>query len=434
MLPTVASRVATGPASPATFGPGLVSPDLAPPWLAGQHFVAALGFYAAGAIGLVIGAPALASGLFFLPEVAAIVHLFTLGFIVMTIFGALCQFLPVAVGRSVRFRALAQLSFAAQVLGVASFVAALIVHSRAILLFGAFALSLAFVSFALNLAATVLPARERGVTYWALAGAATFLLATPIYGVLLAFNLHDGGLADRFAMVGRHAHVAIVGVVLMVVVGVAHRLLPMFLLTHGVKERAAWLALGLLFGCAALLCLPFGGGLGLAVAGALGCAGVVALLVQFASFFRHRKRRQLDPGMRLAASGAIGLALAVLLAPFALGRGMSDPRLLTTYFVVLLGAITLFVAGHYYKIVPFLIWNHRYGPLLGKRKVPKVSELFSERVAMADAALLVSGMAGLAIASFVGSELLARLAAIVFAAGAWLQVIVLARMAQRRIA
>ncbi|MBK6529293.1 MAG: hypothetical protein IPF99_06795 [Deltaproteobacteria bacterium] len=86
-----------------------------------------------------------------------------------------------------------------------------------------------------------------------------------------------------------------------------------------------------------------------------------------------------------------------MIAPFALSRGVADLRLLTTYFVVVLGALTLFVAGHYYKIIPFLVWNHRYGPLLGKRKVPKVSELFSERVAFVDAALLASGLAGLSL-------------------------------------
>lgn len=434
MLPTTAGAVEARAPRGAPPVPGFVSPALVPPWLAGRHFVAALVYYALGAVGLVLAAPDLSRGLFFVPRVVALVHLFTLGWIVLSIFGALCQFLPVAVGRSVRFLPVAHLSFAAQTLGVACFVVALVVSSRSLLLFGAVALSLAFVAFAVNLAATLIPVRERSLTYWALAGAVVSLLATPAYGVVLALNLHDGGLSDRFGTVGQHAHIAVLGFVLMVVVGVAHRLLPMFLLTHGVSERAAWVAVGLLFGSATLLAVPWGGGPRIAVAGALGCAGVVAFIVQAATFFKHRKRRAIDPGMRLAASGVIGLALAVVLAPFALTRGLSNPQLLTTYFVVLLGAITLFVAGHYYKIIPFLVWNHRYGPLLGRRKVPKVAELFSERVARVDAALLVSGLAGLAVATFVGSEALARVAAIVFAAGAWLQIIVILRIARRKLA
>lgn len=427
MTPSSLATVSKGASPPA-------APELAPPWLVGEHFVAALLYFACGAIGLVVVAPELANGLFFAPRVLALVHLFTLGWIVLSIFGALCQFLPVAVGRSLRSRAVAHLSFAAQTLGVAAFAAALASNSRWLLLAGAASLTLAFVSFAANLIATLISVRERSLTFFALAGAAVSLLITPAYGVVLAFDLHDGGLVDRFGVVGQHAHVAIVGFVLMVMVGVAHRLLPMFLLTHGVPERGAWIATASMFGCAVVLAIPWGGAARLVCAGALGCAGVVAFLVQAATFFRHRKRRAIDPGMRLAGAGLVGLALAVLLAPFALTRGMADLRLLTTYFVVLLGAITLFVAGHYYKIVPFLVWNHRFGPLLGKRKVPRVADLFSEKVALVDAALLVSGIAGLAVATFVGSVALARLASIVFAAGALLEIAVIARVARRRLA
>ena len=434
MVPTLIGARHAQALRPAT-APAPATPELAPPFLVGEHFVTALFYFACGAIGLVVAAPDLAHGHFFLPRVVAVVHLFTLGWIVLSIFGALCQFLPVAVGRPLRSTTIAHVSFAAQALGVACLVVALIAGSRSLLLVGASALTLAFVSFGANLAITLAGARERGFTFWALAAATVSLVATPVYGLVLAFSLHVGGLEDRFGTIGEHAHIAIVGFVMIVMVGVAHRLMPMFLLTHGVTERPAWISLALLFGAASLLIVHHVGGVArLVAAGALGCAGVVAMIVQAALFFRHRKRRSIDPGMRLAAAGLVGLAIAVVLAPFALTRGMSDLRLLTTYFVVLLGAISLFVAGHYYKIVPFLVWNHRFGPLLGKRKVPMVAELYSEKVALANVALLVSGLVGLAIGTYVGSELLARIAATVFAAGALLEVIVIARVAQRKVA
>ncbi len=411
-----------------------VAPQLAPPLLVGEHFAAALLYFVIGAITLVVVAPDLAAGHFFLPRVVALVHLFTLGWIVLSIFGALCQFLPVAVGRAMRSHGVAHVSFAAQAIGVGLFVTGLLTGSRTLLLTGAFALSLAFVLFGLNLAATLLSAPERGLTFWALVGAAVFLLITPVYGVVLAFYVHDGGLADPFSTIGQHAHVAIVGFVLMVMLGVANRLLPMFLLTHGVSERPAWLAAGLLFSSAALLAVPYGGAVRIYIAAALGCCGVIAQIVQAALYFRSRKRRSIDPGMRLAAAGVIGLLVAVLLAPFAMIRGTSDLHLLTTYYVVVLGAISLFVAGHYYKIVPFLVWNHRYGPLLGKRKVPKVAELYSEKIAHVNAALLIAGFAGLAIATYIASPLLARLAAGIWAIGALLEVVVIARVAQKKVA
>ena len=93
---------------------------------------------------------------------------------------------------------------------------------------------------------------------------------------------------------------------------------------------------------------------------------------------------------------------------------------------------SLFIAGHYYKIVPFLIWYHRFGPLIGIRKVPKVAELFSQRAALIDGLLLVTGYAGIAVAIFLRSAALARAFAVVFAAGALFEVIMIARISRRR--
>jgi hypothetical protein len=208
----------------------------------------------------------------------------------------------------------------------------------------------------------------------------------------------------------------------------------MFLLSHGGSEWGGRSAAVLLFASAATLAVPVVSPVRVTIAGAFGCLGVLAFAVQAVTFFRNRKRRAIDPGMRLAGAGVAALIAAALLAPVSLGRGLSDPRLLTTYYVVLLGGVSLFVAGHYFKIVPFLVWYHRFGPLVGRRKVPKVSELFSSRVATVDGALLVSGWLGLAVSTWVGAPLVARTSAAVFAAGALVEVFVIAQVARRRLA
>lgn len=405
----------------------------APPLvLPGEHFTAALAFFALGAVGLIAIAPELAVGAFFVPRVVAVVHLFTLGWIMLSIFGALCQFLPVAIGRGLRWPSLAHVTFGLHVLGAAGFIAGLVLARSNLVVAGASGLSAAFVLFALNLGVTLASVRERSVTWYALAGATLFLVATPLYGVLLQLNLIEGLGVHRFHVVAVHAHVAIVGIVLLVIVGVAHRLIPMFLLSHGATESPAGAAVGFLFVAAVLLALPVGGIRIDEIAGLFAAAGVIAFAVQAIEFFRQRKRRALDPGMRLAAAGLFGIITALVIAPFAFSRGLADLRLLTTYFLVLLGAISLFVAGHYYKIVPFLVWYHRFGPLVGTRKVPKVSELFSERVALAGALSLVAGYAGLVAGTYMRSVLVARAGSIAFAIGVLIEVIVIAGIARRR--
>ncbi len=415
------------------FGVEIGAAAQAPPLaLPAEHFAAALVFFVLGCVGLVAIAPDLAIGAFYTPRVVATVHLFTLGWIMLSIFGALCQFLPVAIGRGLRWQRLAHVSFALHVGGAVAFIVGFVQGWRAPILGGAAALSAAFLMFALNLGVTLAMVRARPLTWWALASATVFIVATPLYGVLLQTNTIDGLGVHRFHVVAVHAHVAIVGVVLLVIVGVAHRLIPMFLLSHGASELPARISVALLAAGAALLALPIGGMQLDAVGGVLAGGGVLAFVIQAALFFRHRKRRALDPGLRLAAAGVLGMVIATVLAPIAMSRGLGDLRLVSAYFAILLGALALFIAGHYYKIVPFLVWYHRFGPLVGKRKVPKVADLFSARAANAGGALLVLGFVGIAVATYLGSVPLARLAAGATSCGALVELFVIAGIARRR--
>jgi hypothetical protein len=229
--------------------------------------------------------------------------------------------------------------------------------------------------------------------------------------------------------------VAVAGWVMLVMVGVAHRLLPMFLLSHGAPGWPGAVAGALLGGGTALLLVlhhALTPGLTVVVALLLG-GGVLAFLLQAALFFRHRRKPALDPGLRLAAAGVVSLLVALGLAPFALRAGLASPHLATAYVLVLvLGGLSLFVAGHYYKILPFLVWYHRFGPLAGKRPVPRVADLYAARPANLAAALLFLGMAGLATATLLRQEWLARPAAALFAAGALVVTAQMWTIARRR--
>ncbi|MEO6866187.1 MAG: hypothetical protein ABI229_12085, partial [Gemmatimonadaceae bacterium] len=89
--------------------------------LPGEHFAAALVFLSVGAIGLIWIAPELSAGLYLSPHVAGVTHCFTLGWLSMTIFGALYQLLPVALGVSIRSERAGHVSFWTFAPGVALF-------------------------------------------------------------------------------------------------------------------------------------------------------------------------------------------------------------------------------------------------------------------------------------------------------------------------
>jgi hypothetical protein len=399
--------------------PGSASSKAPPAMVPGQHFAAALFFLVLGAAGAVLHAPDLALGSFLAPRVAALTHLFTLGWITTSIMGALYQFLPVALDRPVRSIPATHVTFALHVPGLLAFVTGLATSRPVLMLGGAVLMSTGVLLFIGNLAATLKSAPRRDVTWWALALATLYLAVTLALGLALTGNLRWGYLGGgRVSSLGVHLHVALAGWVLLVMIGVAHRLLPMFLLSHGATDRYAKVAVALVGTGSGVLAfmhhaprlvsywLP-------AVFIAAGCG---AFLMQARAYYVTRHRRALDPGMRLAAGALLLLMAAVPLAgPVVIGtnRGV----LAVAYVMAIILAISLFVVAHYYKIVPFLVWYHRFGPLAGRRPVPRVHDLYSTTLANAAAAALHTGAVLLVLFVGLGMPQPARAAAVLFASG-----------------
>ncbi len=360
--------------------------------LPGEHFIAALCFLLTGAIGVVWIAPALAAGGYPLPRVIGVAHLFTLGWLTTSIMGALYQFLPVALGEAIASERVAHLTFVLYVPGVSVFVFGLTQGVARLVLPGAFALGVGLLLFLANLAVTLHRAQQRDVTWWALALAAAFLGVTVVLGLTLAVNTQAGFLGEvRPLAVSTHLHVALVGWVLLVMVGVSQRLLPMFLLSHGAPDHLARVAVACIATGAAMLSLlhhiPV---VGRELPAFSIASGLLAYLWQTRLFYRHRHRPALDPALRLTAGALLLLALGVPFAAVILTRDVL-PHVLTAYAMLLILACSLFIAAHYYKIVPFLVWNRYFGPLTGTRPLPRVADLYSSHLATGVVSLLVLG-------------------------------------------
>src|SRR5690625_537678 len=418
-------------------GPGGIVGANAPPFiLPGQHFATALGFFLLGTLGLVWVAPDLAQGLFPLPRVAGVTHLFTLGWLTTSILGALYQFLPVALGVPISSERWAHISFWLYAPGLVLFISGLVWHYPQVMLGGGFLFGIGLLVFVLNLGVTLVLARDRGLTWWALAGATLALCATIGMGITLAVNLDWDFLGSgRFLVVGIHLHLALAGWVFLVVIGVAHRLLPMFLLSHGAPEwpgRVAALFTGV--GSLGLVFLYHGIPMSWAwILALLIGVGGVAFIYQAYLYFRYRVKKALDPGLTLAGRAVVFLALGTGLAPIALGLGLTAPRIVVGYLTTLIiGGFSLFVVAHYYKIVPFLVWYHHFGHLAGRWPVPMVAEWDDAGLARTAVGFLSLGALGLSTGILAGSPPLTRAAAVLLSAGAGLVVYQLFLVSKRR--
>ena len=410
-----------------------VSPASGSIRLAGEHFAAATLYLVAGSIGLVWTAPELAAGNYLSPHVAGVTHLFTLGWLTMTIFGALYQLLPVALGAPIRWRMMGHVSFWTFAPGAGLFACGVAESSTMLHHVGVGLVGVGVALAVANIAATLPRARTRDVTWAAIAVAITYLSSTLVLGIVLLHNIHTGFIATaRLHVLATHLHVAIVGWALIMIVGVAHRLLPMFLLAHGVNARWTKRALVLLACGLPLLALGLNAQLPAAswAAVVLMEAGLACFVYQAVSFFRARVRKRIDIGMRFAAAGVVFLVLAAVLGPLVLWRGPSATRLATVYVLLgLVAGIVVFVSGFFYKIVPLLAWTARYSGARRTAGAPTVAHLFSARVAEIQLGVMVSALVTLSAAILIGSTIGAYAGASLFMLGVLLFVSQIGRVA-----
>lgn len=430
--PADVTRLQVSP--PARPQAGGISPNTRSLRLAGEHFAAAILYLIAGAVGLVWIAPDLAIGAFVSPHVAGVTHLFTLGWLTTTIFGALYQLLPVALGAPLRSTRLGHLSFWTFAPGAGIFACGVADSSTMLHHAGIGLVAVGIILTIVNIGSSLPQSRSRDVTWSAVTIALAFLLSTLVLGVVLLHNIHTGFLAVfRVTVLAIHLHVAIVGWALIMMVGVSHRLLPMFLLAHGADTRWTKRSLAsLVVGVVAL-------SIGLATAqSAIVWTGIAALeigvgcfLFQAFSFYRVRVRRKIDVGMQFAMTALVFLAVAAVTGPFVIGLGGGHPRLATVYVTVgLLGGIVMYVTGFFYKIVPLLAWTVHYRDRMGKERVPTIAEMFSQRVAHGHLAVMAGGVASLGVGIGVGSGTVTRAGALLFAAGVVLFVSQIIRVAR----
>jgi hypothetical protein len=402
--------------------------------LAGEHFAAAAVYLLAGAVGLVWIAPDLARGNYLAPRVAGVTHLFTLGWLTMAIFGALYQLLPVALGAPIRWPRVGRASFWTFAPGVGLFACGVADSAPRVQHAGIGLLSIGIVFAVANIGATLPRARRRDVTWAAILSAITFLSSTLLLGLVLLHNLHSGFIAAaRVHVLATHLHVAIVGWVLVTIVGVSHRLLPMFILAHGADTR--WTKRALILLVAGVPALAVGLNTRFTAAAWLGVGllelGFLCYLRQAYAFYRARVRKQIDPGMRFVAAALTFLVVAAMLGPVLLAVGTSASRLATAYVLSgLLGGVAMYVVGFFYKIVPLLSWTAHYRGQMSRPGVPTVAEMYSARAARMQLILMATAVTLVLLAIAAVSTIAAYAGAALFFGGVLVFVVQLAVVAR----
>jgi hypothetical protein len=346
------------------------------------------------------GLGAALAGHYYHPRLLALTHLVTLGWITLAIMGASYQLIPVVIERPLFSERLARWQFPALAAGVMGMVGHFWVGRWDGLTWAAALVGAGVLCHVVNVALSVRGLARSSFTTRGVALALAGLALTAAFGVMLAIT-HGvrGSPGGLLGAVHAHFHLALLGWIAPMIVAVAARVYPMFLLA---PEPGGWGASiqlgGLGLGVPAVTAGLTLGQPTLVVSGAVAVAVALGVHVRWvAGFARWRKRPTLDWGLRfvltgtacLVLSGALGLALALGVA--------SGPRATLAYAVLALGGwVSLTIVGMMLKIVPFLVWYRVYAPRVGHEPVPTLAQLAwpgAERLAYG---LLTAGTLGLA--------------------------------------
>ena len=329
-------------------------------------------------------------------DTLVVVHLLTIGWLGLLFCGALLQFVPVLVAAPLRLPVLAGPALVLVVSGLAGLVAGFLALGGRIgidpivLPVGAVMLALGFGGLVASFSLTILSRAADLSARLVLTGLAAFVL-TVAFGAAMAFSLAGMPLPAVESLVaeGRTFHAALgtLGWMTVTAMGVSYRLFAMFMLApEGGRPWSRWVprlvvaALALL-GVAAAATVSVDQGVPVLLAAALltAAAAIGLYLLDIVAIYRARRRKQLELNSLAGLAAAGFLPVAVLLLAFSIASDHGAFLSAIAYYLLGLGWLTGLGLAQLYKIVPFLTWLENYGPVMGRKPVPRVQDLVDER-------------------------------------------------------
>jgi hypothetical protein len=327
----------------------------------------------------------------------------TLGWLTMTIMGASLQLTPVMIVAPLRATRFLSWQYPVYTGGVVLLLGGFWWMRPWLLALGGIVIVLAVLHYVVVLSITLLHATTRPLTLRFLAASLLYLCLVVGLGLTAALNMQFGFLeagSDRLLSI--HLTLGVLGWLSSLLMGVSYTLVRLFALAHGHDDRLGrvifvllqvsivGLALGFLSSWLALILL--GGG----------ALVVTALLFtyDFWCMFRTRHRKLLDVTQYHSMAAVVYFCLVVPAGIASVAFGWQQPAVFAALgMAALVGWLGQSTIGYLYKIVPFLVWHTRYGPLVGREKVPLMRELVHERWAWLSWWLINGGLAGVILSA-----------------------------------
>jgi len=328
----------------------------------------------------------------------AAVHLVTIGWLSVLILGALFQFVPVITTRPLLDQRLSGTALVLIEAGLVGMVAGFFTlgvwgtASAVCLTVGGSAVAVGAIFAIVNLVSPLLHTHPLPLPGRFVRAGLFFLVVTMFLGLVFALTLSVPALCPPPLVrlidgVGYHALAGIGGWLTLTAMGVSYKLLPMFMLAP--EARGRWgettfkmgvAGFGIAVGAGLLgLWLPgpavrFGGRVGWLFIG----MSITVYLVDLVRLYRARRRPQIEIHNRAAAGAFISLALALVATVLFVVAGQPARDVPPIILLILFGWLSGLGLTQLYKVIPFLSWLTRFGPVVGRGKIPRVQDMVRE--------------------------------------------------------
>ncbi len=357
-----------------------IGKDFAPPLkLISPYFKVGVTFYLLAMVALLSF-----SSTFIYQEmaIAGWIHLFLLGFVMVIIFGAMAQLIPVVLEVGHAVVDLYYVILPLLVVGMLGMVFGFWVNPT-LLSYGGLLVLVAMIIFAIEAFATLKKTERRTLTVKTVAVSNSYLLLGILSGFVIALGLSGAISIDINSVLKAHVYAVLGGFVLLTIMGLSLILIPMFSLAHGFDEKPINRGFNLVsIGVGAVFVSAI---LGAEILEWLGyiitLIGVGFYSYQIYIIYKLTVRKELDIWAKSMIFGFSSLIASVVLGVIFLIFNVSEAWLHTSVWFLMIGFIGFLINGHLYKIVPFLVWFERFSPLVGKEPVPMLHEMYPKEQA-----------------------------------------------------
>ncbi len=307
------------------------------------------------------------------------VHLLLLGFVMMIIFGAMAQLVPVVleVGHFAveLYYIIYPLLFIGTLMMAVGFV-----FLPALLPYGGLVVLISLMIFIFETFMTLKRVEKFNLVMTSVALANGFLFLGLIFGIVMSLGYAGVVSVDIMALLKGHIYLVLIGYVGITIMGMSMVLLPMFWLSHSFSWKSVTYALWLVsFGVISVSLASLFESIYLEYTGyILTLSALFLYFNQMFIIFKTRVRLEQDIYFRSMIVSYVSLLTSLVLGIVYLFLP-SQTLLLAIAWLVIFGYVTFIIVGHLYKIVPFLVWFERFSPLVGKEKVPMLGDMLPVR-------------------------------------------------------